>query len=699
MGKYSSEDVKRLAGFIRHAKDTRPFSLLIGAGCSKAAGIPLARELIKEINESSQFQPHIAKLSDDDRKSYGRLMACLSKNDRKDLLGKYLKEAKVNWANIAIAAMMASGFVSRTMTFNFDSVLARACGICGLYPATYDFVTGASRTTDHIVSPAIIHLHGQGYGLSMLNSDQETKDHAERLRPLLMETIRTSPLLVIGYSGLADAVFPVIVSEFDGTERMFWIGHGDDADANVSQLLAKNPQLAEYFGGADADTFLVRVAQELNCWPPMVFQNPISHIRNEISPITKFPIDGTSDVGVDVLEALRKKLDLIEIDPTVEDLALRASMDLLKGDFGEIIAASNRGEDIPPRVLAAALLGEGTQIIEKARASGEAALFEAAIQKFKTALEIQSDSHEALTFWGDALLGKARAAGETTLFDSAGEKYEAALNIKPDIAEALNNWGNAMLAKARITGDTSQLDEIISKYEAALKIKPDSYEMLNNWGSALMEKAEATGDPALLDVVCEKYETALKVKPDSYEALNNWGNALMAKAKASAAGSTALIDAACEKYEAASKIRPHSYEAAINWGNALLAKAKVAGNAALFDAAGEKYEAALEAKPNSYDALNNWGTALLAKANATGDTTLFDTIRDKLEKALKIKPTEAYNMACLCALEGNTNSARTHLEACAAVGSLPSRAHLETDTDLASLRHFPWFQEILRDAP
>lgn len=237
MSKYTPEDVKNIAEFIRHAKDTRPFALLTGAGCSKAAGIPLASELVDEINRTPRFEPALRELSEDDRKNYGRVMACLGRNDRKGLLNPHLIGAKVNWAHIAIAAMIGAGYVARVLTFNFDNVLARACGICGIYPATYDFVTGASSSTDHIVSPAIIHLHGQGYGLSMLNSEAETERHAENLRPLLHATMHEYPLLVVGYSGLADRVFPILSQEYRGDERLFWVGYSENPEAHISDFI------------------------------------------------------------------------------------------------------------------------------------------------------------------------------------------------------------------------------------------------------------------------------------------------------------------------------------------------------------------------------------------------------------------------------------------------------------------------------
>jgi len=550
---YTPDDIQRLAKFIRVSRDARPFSLLTGAGCSKSAGIPLASKLIDEIVSSDRFAPHISALSSEDRKSYGKLMACLGRNERKDLLGPYLSKAKVNWAHIAIAAMMSAGYIGRVCTFNFDNVLARACGICGLYPATYDFVTGVSHSTDHIVTPSIIHLHGQGYGLSMLNSEEETAKHAERLRPLIRDTLSSSPLLVVGYSGLSDAVFPVIKEEFKGDERLFWAGYSDTASGEVTELLKKHNQLTSFLGGADADLFLVELAQALGCWPPVLFSDPIAHLRKEIEPITSFPIAGKEAEAVDVLAALQQRLEQLENDPTIDTPDLRAMVQVLKGDFDAVIEAKESGQNIPDNLYIAALINKGVALATDAETDDDPALFDAAGEKYRAALDIKPDYHKALNNWGLALAGKARATGDAALFDEAGGKYKAALDIKPDKHEALSNWGNALAGKAEATGDATLFDEAGGKYKAALDIKPDDHEVLNNWGVAMAGKAEATGNPALFDKAAKKFEAALDIKPNDHDALSNWGCALLKKGKAT--GISAHLDAALKKLEKSAEIQ------------------------------------------------------------------------------------------------------------------------------------------------
>ena len=158
--------------------------------------------MIKKIHED--YRAECEALSEAKRDSDGACMARLAINERRDLIRPYLSAAKVNWGMIALAQLIAEGFVERVLTVNFDLVLENACGLLGLQPAVYDF--GVAARPAMIVSPAIVHLHGQSYGLVLLNTEDETQKHRKKLQPILVDTLRNAPLVVIGYSGSADGI-------------------------------------------------------------------------------------------------------------------------------------------------------------------------------------------------------------------------------------------------------------------------------------------------------------------------------------------------------------------------------------------------------------------------------------------------------------------------------------------------------------
>ena len=58
---------------------------------------------------------------------------------QRDLIAREVDAAKINWGHVAIAQLMASGYVDRVLTTNFDPLVVRACALSGIYPAVYDF--------------------------------------------------------------------------------------------------------------------------------------------------------------------------------------------------------------------------------------------------------------------------------------------------------------------------------------------------------------------------------------------------------------------------------------------------------------------------------------------------------------------------------------------------------------------------------
>jgi hypothetical protein len=239
MAKFTSADVSGVAERLTRAKARgRPAHFLVGAGCSISAGIPGATDLVKKIH--SDYQAQCTRLSDDKRLSYGACMGLLSINERRDLIRPFLEGAKINWGTIALAQLMNEGYVERVLTVNFDLVLEGACGLLGLQPAVYDFGVAPANDPSMIVSQAIVHLHGQSYGLVLLNTDEETKKHREKLRPILIDTLRNAPLVVVGYSGSADGISQTLLNEFEGREPLYWVGYADDLANHLLAFLKKD---------------------------------------------------------------------------------------------------------------------------------------------------------------------------------------------------------------------------------------------------------------------------------------------------------------------------------------------------------------------------------------------------------------------------------------------------------------------------
>ena len=109
-------------------------SLLIGAGCSFTAGIPLARGFVETIRD--RYPRTFAQVREE---TYPHVMAALCKGERRALIREYINKCRVNHAHLAIAQLIKNGYVDRVLTTNFDPLVARACALCNIHIAVYDF--------------------------------------------------------------------------------------------------------------------------------------------------------------------------------------------------------------------------------------------------------------------------------------------------------------------------------------------------------------------------------------------------------------------------------------------------------------------------------------------------------------------------------------------------------------------------------
>ncbi|WP_173974145.1 SIR2 family protein [Magnetospirillum sp. LM-5] len=369
-----------------------------------------------------------------------------------------------------------------------------------------------------------------------------------------------------------------------------------------------------------------------------------------------------------------------------------------------------------------ALFNWGVLLAVQAQATEDAGskwqLWRLAGEKYQAALDIKPDHHQALNNWGALLADQGRATedadGKRDLWRLAGEKYQAALDIKPDYHQALFNWGLLLADQARATEDADGKRELWrlagEKYQAALAIKPDDHEVLANWGNLLADQARATEDAdskrQLWRLAGEKYQAALAIKPDAHQALNNWGLLLAQQGRA-----TEDIDCkrklwrlAGEKLQAALSIKPDYHGALFNWGILLDDQAQATedadGKRELWRLAGEKYQAALAIKPDYHQALKNWGGLLVGRAGNTEGPERMDLLAQAEQLLLRLNQLAHgdgdYNLACVAALRSEQAACRRWLESARANGTLPTRQHLDQDTDMDSVRDCDWFK-ALRD--
>lgn len=243
---------------VRRAKDRdKACTLLIGAGCSVKAGIPTANEFVDIIRR--EFPRAYERAAE---KTYPHAMAQLSLADRHHLIGKYINEAKLNWAHLAIAQLFKHGYVDRVLTVNFDPLVMRACALVGVFPAVYDFAASQNFKPDFIARQSVFYLHGQHTGFVVLNTRAEVERLSEHLGPVFTDSVRCHVWIVAGYSGENDPVFDHLAKIERYDNSLYWICYKDDApQQHVQEKLLTEGKDCFCIQGFDADDFFVGLAQ------------------------------------------------------------------------------------------------------------------------------------------------------------------------------------------------------------------------------------------------------------------------------------------------------------------------------------------------------------------------------------------------------------------------------------------------------
>ena len=266
----------------------KSFVVLAGAGCSVKSGIPDAQMTSAIIK--NKFPKAFGKAV---TKDYHHLIAALSAGEKDLILAKYYSDTKINWASIAIALLIKKQYASRVFTTNFDSLLIRACALMDEYPAVYDGTTSKLSLQSLSSSSSLVYLHGQDIGKAGLHTSQGFSALENSLADLVRNAAKEHPWIITGYSGANDPVFKLLTQVEKFEKGLYWVGPNEnEIPSHVKEQLLEKNNGAYYVHGADADSFLVGLVQNLGIFPPDFISKPYSHFGARISSIAPFPLPG-----------------------------------------------------------------------------------------------------------------------------------------------------------------------------------------------------------------------------------------------------------------------------------------------------------------------------------------------------------------------------------------------------------------------
>ena len=556
---YCTRTLNRLLGALRNAEGKAV--VLMGAGCSVSAGIPLGSGVVQKIKEQfpdAYTDAEAIKQPVD----YNTAMAQLSLVQRKTLLNGLIKKAKVNWAHLALAQLLKDNKIQRVLTVNFDPLLIQACGLTGYYPPVYDLTTIDKYQERKVADNSILYINGQHTGFVMLNAEDELKKHRNRLKQVVTGIGTDVIWIVVGYSGEADLLLDVLAEEEIFEADLYWLGHG----AEPSEALQKSGLLNEgrhafYIGSQNADKALTTLAQKLRCFPPDILSEPFQFIKSLVERIE--PQSGGPE-GIQTLGALHERLEQAK-NAEINSLS-NVRTQMLAGQYQNVIQwfeelkSSKNPTPEELNLASLAYMNDGNSFAVEAQALNQQGNLSEAQNKWEQAgnryaqsLVINPNMHEAAFAWGNALADEAQALNGKADFiytlnkwKQAGEQYAQALDINPYMHDAFHNWGLALTNEAHFlhqigstTAALAKWGEAGEKYEKALAIKPDMYESACNLGFNLSAEAKALselGDFATAQTkwaqAGERFQQILKTNPQFFIAAIIWMTVLKDEAQA-----------------------------------------------------------------------------------------------------------------------------------------------------------------------
>ncbi|MDA2461112.1 hypothetical protein PDN45_13170 [Bacillus cereus] len=482
-------DLEDVVFALKKAKeDNINVNLLIGAGCSVTANIPAAQGMVDAIEK--EFPGEFKRA---EKKDYPNCMSKLTPSERRNLISRIVKDAKINWTHIAIAQLLKNGYINRILTLNFDNLVQRACSLVNEFPAIYDMTTSSEFRTDLLFDKSVIHLHGQHTGFILCNTEEEVEAQSKVLQPIFDQLDQKSLWIVIGYSGNNDPIFKLLAKKDIFEHRLFWIGYESNPPSEMlkSDLLSEE-KYAFFIKGFNSDDFFVLVSQYLGCFPPTFIRKPFTYLSDTLDTLSRYkipsierkPIRYRTDVDEsNAIHSLTKNVVQKAINSIENNRILMAQHYIMAGLFDEVIKlAEETAEEVE--------LEFEYQVINALRQKNE---YLTAIErlnkldrKFPNTYEI-NDMLASLY----AVIGFDKESAEYTTMGLTNLKLSMNFAVKSyNLLPSLDNLYRleARLAFIRAFYYTSIHDEEVSAF---------LYESINNYIKHLKSFAEENSDKSI----------------------------------------------------------------------------------------------------------------------------------------------------------------------------------------------------------
>jgi tetratricopeptide (TPR) repeat protein len=653
-----ASSIEELAYQIKQAREEnlpKPI-VFLGAGASKTGGIPLAGEIIKDIQTRYGNNPKVKMLKPEEH-TYPKLMECLTPNERNKLLKSYIDRAKINVTHIYLAQLLNKGFIDYVLTVNFDNLMLRAMALYNDFPPTYDMAILKDLTTTNFKEKSVLYLHGQHHGLWLLNTEEEMNKVSGIIPPILNKIANERPWIFIGYSG-EDPIFDHIVRLGRFDNGLYWITYYDNkpSDDVCRNLLEKENTNAYLIKGYDADSFMLKLNQELGLHQPQILDKPFTSLKTSIENFVDIDdkdhfkgvkerleivkrevqraIDQFEEGKIETAEVLKKEADISLLKKQIID-------EILKGEYNDnfihrLDAEVNQTDSTELSNLMAELyLGWGNKYYNNNRDGVDTVPFELSIEKYRRSAEWNPGYDLAYCNWGLALSAIGRIhKTDSSFYKQAIEKFSKAIELVSDNNFAYSNWGRSLFSIAKIEQDEAIYRESFEKFQKAVELKATDDYSYSLWGEALSNLAKLKTDETLYRECFEKFQKAAELNPGDPFTYSNWAIAVHNLAKQ--IDDEALYNQSFELYQKVMDLTPSDFITMSNYALAIHDLALLKKDPELYRQSFEKYAKAIEL--NAEDSLTylNWGVACHDLANLQENESLYLESIQKYQKAAEI---------------------------------------------------------------
>lgn len=278
-----------------------PLALFLGAGASITSGVPSAANCIWEwkrsifLTNNPGLEAQFSELSlpsvrqkiqhwldlrgkypgNETAGEYGfYIQECFPiADDRRAFFQEKIRVASPHYGYRILVKLAETGLVTSVWTPNFDGLTAKASAASRKLVAVevgidcYERLHRRPNRNELLC----VSIHGDYRYDHLRNTSEETREEDGKLRAALVEELRHTSLIIVGYSGRDSSVMDTLVAAYTqtGTGNLYWCGFGDgETPPNVARLLVRARaagRSAYYISTAGFDDLMLRIA--LHCLP------------------------------------------------------------------------------------------------------------------------------------------------------------------------------------------------------------------------------------------------------------------------------------------------------------------------------------------------------------------------------------------------------------------------------------------------